>query len=154
MINEKDILAMLQNGESTDDLAQKFADILNKGEELYKEELAAKAKADAEAKAKAIIDAEKEEKMDAILDSIYEFILDYYCDDDEDVAELDKAFEGFSAKDAIAAIEQIGSLTVELTNLLEGFDFPTKKPAKKTKISIGPSDTDFVINSFLKSIGL
>ena len=154
MINEKDILAMLQNGENADDIAQKLIDTLNKGKELYDEELAAKAKADAEAKAKAIIDAEKEDAMEAILDSIYEFIYTYYCDDEDDVADLDKAFEGFSAKDAIAAIEQIGSLTVELTNLLEGFDFPTKKPTKKTKISIGPNDADFVINSFLKSIGL
>ena len=169
MINEKDILAMLQNGESADDIAQKLVDVLNKGKDLYNEELAAKAKADEEAKAKAAFEVEKQEDMADILDKVYQFVFKWYCDDDDDVAELDKVFASFTAKDVIKTIEEMGAMALELNGLFDTLNFnfkkPTKQvaveaPGKKAKPSVfeftikDEKDADFVINSFLKSIGL
>lgn len=159
MINEKDILAMLQNGEKADDIAQKLVDVLNKGKDLYEEELAEKAKADEEAKAKAAAEVEKQEDMADVLDAIYQFVFKWYCDDDDDVAELDKVFASFTAKDAVKMVEEAGAAALELTNMFDTLNFTFKKPAK-TKPSVfefkinDKKDADFVINSFLKSIGL
>ena len=158
MINEKDILAMLQNGESADDIAQKLVDTLNKGKELYNEELAAKAKADEEAKAKAANELEKQEDMADILDAIYQFVFKWYCEDDKDIAELDEIFADVTPKDVIKMIEEAGSVVLEMTNLFDMFNSSTKKKNKKPsvfKFEIdNKADADFVINSFLKSIGL
>lgn len=169
MINEKDILAMLQNGESADDIAGMLANALNNAKAQYDEEIAAKAKADEEAKRKAAFEIEKQEDMADILDKIYQFVLKWYCDDDDDIAELDKVFASFTAKDAVKMIEEAGAAALEITNLFDtlNFDFkaPTKQvaveaPGKKTKPSVfeftikDEKDADFIINSFLKSIGL
>ena len=169
MINEKDILAMLQNGEKADDIAQKLVDVLNKGKDLYDEELAAKAKADEEAKAKAAAEVEKQEDMADVLDAIYQFVFKWYCEDDDDLAELDKVFASFTAKDVIKAIEDMGAMALELNGLFDTLNFsfktPTKQvakeaPGKKAKPSEfeftinDKKDADYIINTFLKSIGL
>lgn len=169
MINEKDILAMLQNGENPDDIAQKLVDVLNKGKDLYNEELAAEAKADEEAKAKAAAEIEKQEDMTKVLDIIYQFVLKWYCDDDNDIAELDKMFASFTAKDAVKMVEEAGAAALEITNLFDTLNFsfgaPVKQiaveaPGKKAKPSVfeftikDEKDADCIINSFLKSIGL
>ena len=70
MLNEKDILAMLQNGKSLDDIASELADTLNNVKAKYDEELAAKADAAAEAELK----REKNEEMSEILTLIHNFI--------------------------------------------------------------------------------
>ena len=165
MINEKDILAMLQNGEKADDIAQKLVDVLNKGKDLYEEELAEQAKADEEAKAKAAAEVEKQEDMADVLDAIYEFVYRWYCDSDEDIKELDKVFASFTAKDAIKMIEEAGAMALELNGLFDTLNFsfktPTKQaPGKKAKPSVfeftikDEKDADHIINTFLKSIGL
>jgi hypothetical protein len=159
MINEKDILAMLQNGEKADDIAQKLVDVLNKGKDLYSEELAAKAKADEEAKAKAAAEVEKQEDMADILDKIYQFVFKWYCDDDDDVAELDKAFASFTAKDAIKYVEEAGAMALQMTKMFDTLNFK-QVPCKKAKPAVfeftieDKKDADHIINSFLKSIGL
>ena len=165
MINEKDILAMLQSGENADDIAQKLVDVLNKGKELYNEELAEKAKADEEAKAKAVAEAEKQEDMADILDKIYQFVFKWYCDDNDDVAELDKAFASFTAKDAIKYVEEAGAMALQMTKMFDTLNFklgtPVKQvPGKKAKPAVfefkieDKKDADHIINTFLKSIGL
>ena len=160
MINEKDILAMLQNGEKADDIAQKLVDTLNSAKEKYDEELAAKAKADEEARIKAANEVEKQEDMADILDAIYQFVFKWYCEDDDDVQQLDKLFSGFTAKDVIKQVEEMGVVAVELSKELENlntllFANKDKKPAINFGFDINSKkDADFIINSFLKSIGL
>ena len=165
MLNEKDVLAMLQNGKSLDDIASELADTLNSVKAKYDEELAAKAKADEEAKAKAAAEVEKQEDMADVLDKIYQFVFKWYCDDDDDVAELDKVFASFTAKDTIKMIEEAGAMALELNGLFDTLNFsfktPTKEaPVKRVKRPVfefnikDEKDADFVINSFLKSIGL
>lgn len=169
MINEKDILAMLQNGEKADDIAQKLVDTLNKAQKTYNDELAAKAKADEEAKQKEQREIAKQEDMADILDAIYRFVFQWYCETDDDVAELDKVFASFTAKDAIKAIEDMGTMALELNGLFDTLNFSFKKPnkqiaveapGKKAKPSVfeftidSKKDADNIINSFLKSIGL
>jgi hypothetical protein len=157
MINEKDILAMLQNGKSLDDIASELADTLNNVKAKYDEELAAKAKADEEAKAKAAAEVEKQEDMADILDKIYRFVFKWYCDDNDDVAELNKLFASFTAKDAVKMVEEAGAAALEITNLFDTLNFGFKAPDKNSVFEFtikDEKDADFVINSFLKSIGL
>ena len=165
MINEKDILAMLQNGEKVDDIAEMLTEALNKAKDAYEEELAEKAKADEEAKAKAAAELEKQEDMADVLDAIYQFVYKWYCEDDDDVAELDKVFASFTAKDAIKMVEEAGAMALELNGLFDTLNFsfktPTKEaPGKKAKPSVfeftikDEKDVDHIINTFLKSLGL
>ena len=166
MINEKDILARLQNGESVDDIAQTLIDTLSKAKDAYEKELAEKAKADEEAKAREAAKAEKIEDMADVLDAIYDFIYKWYCEDDDDVCELDKAFASFTAKDAIKMIEDAGKMAIELNDLFDILEFSFEEPleAKQTAAKAEPSvfklaidnkkDADHIINSFLKSLGL
>ncbi len=163
MINEKDILARLQNGESADDIAQALIDVLNSAKDKYDEELAAQAKANEEANAKLKLEAEKQDDMDIVLNAIYDFIYKWYCEDDEDIADLDKIFGGFTSKDAINLIEEAGAAAIEMTKMFNNINnlcFATEAPNKNVKpatfefVIDDKKDADFVINSFLKSLGL
>ena len=51
MINEKDLLTRLQNGENFDDIVREVTESLNRANKVYEEEVAAKAVKEAEAKA-------------------------------------------------------------------------------------------------------
>lgn len=51
MINEKDLLTRLQNGENFDDIVKEVTESLNRANKVYEEEVAAKAAKEAEAKA-------------------------------------------------------------------------------------------------------
>ena len=152
MINEKDILAMLQNGESADDIAQKLVDVLNKGKNLYDEELAAKAKANEEAE-------NKIKDMKVIIDLVHDFVLEYYCESEEDINKLEEIFATFTPEEAIKQIEEAGALALEINKMIDKMNlcFPLETPTKKPKCEFkvnSKADADFVINSFLKSIGL
>lgn len=50
MINEKDLLTRLQNGENFDDIVKEVTESLNRANKVYEEEVAAKAAKEAEAK--------------------------------------------------------------------------------------------------------
>ena len=156
MINEKDILAMLQNGEKADDIAQKLVDVLNKGKTLYNEELAAKAKADEEAKAKAALDAEKQEDMTKVLDIVYQFVLKWYCDSDEDIKELDETYKAFTPKAVIEAIEEIGKFAIQLDNMKSMFEFtiPAVENVAVKRVPRPKKSADDTIAAFMKNLGL
>lgn len=151
MISEKDILAMLQNGESADEIAQMLADTLNKGKALYNEELAARAEAAAEAELK----REKNEEMTEILTLIHNFIYKYYCETEEDVAQLDDIFNSLDVDDLIKQIEEVGTMAFEFSKAFDEL-FP-KNEENKAHFDFNlksKSDTDHIIDTFLKSIGL
>ena len=91
--------------------------------------------------------------MENILDSIYNFLIKYYCDDEKDAQIINDVFDNLDAKKAIESIEEIGSIMIEVDQQLKDLDkmVQVKKPvATKKKVP----NIDAVINDFLKSIGL
>lgn len=103
-----DILARLQNGETSDDIAKDLTTMLNSACKQYNEE---KAKAEAEAKAKADLEARKakQEKMKLesfclLFEDFKTFLHEFYGYEYED---LDK----IAAKDILAVIDAYADLS-------------------------------------------
>ena len=160
MVNSKDILTRLQNGEKAEDIANELINALNDANDAYNKEVEAK-KAEDEAKAKKVAD------MQDILDLLHDFCIDYYCDNNEDIDAVEEAFTEFTAEKVIEIVEEAGAAVLELDKQIDQlgkwFDtFPTfsfgKLPKSTVKLKIDkdarPADADAVIGKFLKSIGL
>lgn len=160
MVNSKDILTRLQNGEKAEDIANELINALNDANDTYNKEVAAK-KAENEAKAKKVAD------MQDILDLLHDFCIEYYCDNNEDINKVEEAFDEFTAEKVIETVEEAGETIALLEEHLKGIEkmfadnpfFSIKKPEVEIKIDKNAAprskaDADFVIKSFLKSIGL
>ena len=157
MVNSKDILARLQNGEKAEDIANELINALNDANDTYNKEVAAK-KAEDEAKANKVAD------MQDILDLLHDFCIEYYCDSNEDINEVHAAFNELTAEKVIEIVEEASAAVLELDNQLEKWlntfpTFPFGKLSKPTvELKVGkdatPADADAVIDKFLKSIGL
>ena len=153
MVNSKDILTRLQNGEKAEDIANELINALNDANDTYNKEAAAK-KAEDEAKAKR--EARKVADMQDILDALHDFCIEYYCDSNEDINEVHAAFNELTAEKVIEMVEEVGTAVLEFD---KWFSFPfgkLTKPTVELKIDkdAKPVDADAVISSFLKSIGL
>ena len=138
MVNSKDILTRLQNGEKAEDIANELINALNDANDAYNKEVEAK-KAESEVKAKKVAD------MQDILDLLHDFCIEYYCDSNED----------------INAVEEAGAAVLELDEQLKDIEkmfdtFPFGKSTVELKVGkdATPADADAVIGKFLKSIGL
>lgn len=141
MVNSKEILARLQNGEDADAIAKELVNALNEAKSAYNAEIAA--------------NKEKITDMEKILDSIYSFLIKYYCDDEKDAQIINNVFDNLDAKRAIETIEEMGSVMIELDQQLKDLDKMFKVDTKSEKAKIkAPNTADAVINDFLKSIGL
>lgn len=157
MVNSKDILARLQNGEKAEDIANELINALNDANDTYNKEVAAK-KAEDEVKAKKIAD------MQDILDLLHDFCIEYYCDSNEDIDEVHATFNEFTAEKVIEIVEEAGAAVLkfdeQLKDIEKMFDtFPfgkLSKPTVELKLDkdVTPADADAVIGKFLKSIGL
>ena len=160
MVNSKDILTRLQNGEKAEDIANELINALNDANDAYNKEVEAE-KTEDEAKAKKVAD------MQDILDLLHDFCIEYYCDNNEDINEVEAAFKEFTAEKVIEIVEEAGAAVLELDKQIDQlgkwFDtFPTFSFGKLTKptveLKVGkdatPADADAVIGKFLKSIGL
>lgn len=157
MINSKDILARLQNGETAESIANELINALNDANDTYNKEVAAK-KAEDEAKANKVAD------MQDILDLLHDFCIEYYCDNNEDINEVHAAFNELTAEKVIEIVEEASAAVLELDNQLDKWlnTFPTfsfgklSKPTVELKVGkdATPADADAVIDKFLKSIGL
>ena len=153
MVNSKDILARLQNGEKAEDIANELINALNDANDTYNKEVA-----ESEAKANKVAD------MQDILDLLHGFCIEYYCDSNEDINEVHGAFNELTAEKVIEIVEEASAAVLELDNQLEKWlnTFPTFPFGKLTKptveLKVGkdatPADADEVIGRFLKSIGL
>lgn len=151
----EEILSRLQSGEEADKIADELVEALNKAKNDHESNSLAK-----EREANMISD------MEVILELVHDFIEDYYCETEEDLAKLEECFKDCDAKSVIAAIEEAGAMAIQFTESLNDIEalFNQKikcpKGAKtiKTpslKFEIGSKkDADQIINSFLKSIGL
>lgn len=112
MYNVNDILAMLQNGESADTIAQNFADTLNAAIQKKKEEEEKQKKADAAA----AIRSNKIADLTDILDYILDFIDEYYP---ELAADLDMEIETSDVEAIVDELDRTVPQVVSLTNSLK-----------------------------------
>ena len=158
MVNSKDILTRLQNGEKAEDIANELINALNDANDAYNKEVEAK-KAEDEAKAKR--DARKVADMQDILDLLHDFCIEYYCDNNEDINEVEAAFNEFTAEKVIEIVEEAGAAVLKLDEQLKDIEkmfgtFPFSKPTVELRLDkeATPADADAVIGKFLKSIGL
>ena len=154
MVNSKDILTRLQNGEKAEDIANELINALNDANDIYNKEIAAK-KAESEAKAKKVAD------MQDILDLLHDFCIEYYCDSNEDINAVEEAFDEFTAEKVIEIVEEAGAAVLKFDEQLKDIEkmfgaFPFSKPTVELKVGkdATPADADAVIGKFLKSIGL
>lgn len=154
MVNSKDILTRLQNGEKAEDIANELINALNDANDAYNKEVEAK-KAESETKAKKVAD------MQDILDLLHDFCIEYYCDNNEDINEVEAAFDEFTAEKVIEIVEEAGAAVLkfdeQLKDIEKMFDtFPFSKPTVELRLDkdATPADADAVIGKFLKSIGL
>ena len=154
MVNSKDILTRLQNGEKAEDIANELINALNDANDAYNKEVEAK-KAESETKAKKVAD------MQDILDLLHDFCIEYYCDNNEDINEVEAAFDEFTAEKVIEIVEEAGAAVLkfdeQLKDIEKMFDtFPFGKSTVELRLDkdATPADADAVIGKFLKSIGL
>lgn len=154
MVNSKDILTRLQNGEKAEDIANELINALNDANDAYNKEVEAK-KVESETKAKKVAD------MQDILDLLHDFCIEYYCDSNEDIDEVHATFNEFTAEKVIEIVEEAGATVLkfeeQLKDIEKMFDtFPFSKPTVELKLDkdATPADADAVIGKFLKSIGL
>lgn len=154
MVNSKDILTRLQNGEKAEDIANELISALNDANDAYNKEVEAK-KAESEAKAKKVAD------MQDILDLLHDFCIEYYCDSNEDINAVEEAFDEFTAEKVIEIVEEAGAAVLKFDEQLKDIEkmfstFPFGKSTVELKVGKDstPADADVVIGKFLKSIGL
>ena len=153
MVNSKDILARLQNGEKAEDIANELVSALNDAAKAYNKE-----KAESETKAKR--DAKKVADMQDILDLLHDFCIEYYCDNDKDINDVNAAFNEFTAEKVIEMVEEAGAAVFKFDEQLKDieniFDNYFHNPIVELKVDkdATPADADAVIGKFLKSIGL
>ena len=154
MVNSKDILTRLQNGEKAEDIANELINALNDANDAYNKEVEAK-KAESETKAKKVAD------MQDILDLLHDFCIEYYCDNNEDINEVEEAFDELTAEKVIEIVEEAGAAVLKFDEQLKNIDkmfgaFPFSKPTVELRLDkdATPADADAVIGKFLKSIGL
>ena len=159
MVNPKDILARLQNGEKAEDIANELINALNDANDTYNKEAAAK-KAEDEAKAKRA--AKKVTDMQDIIDLLHDFCIEYYCDNSDDIDAVEEAFTELTAEKLIAIVEEAGAAVLDMEKKLKDvekmFGMFNAAPVKTIKIDKDfvpcKKNADAVIGSFLKSIGL
>ena len=154
MVNSKDILTRLQNGEKAEDIANELINALNDANDAYNKEVEAK-KAESETKAKKVAD------MQDILDLLHDFCIEYYCDSNEDINAVEEAFDEFTAEKVIEIVEEAGAAVLKFDEQLKDIEkmfgaFPFSKPTVELRLDkdATPADADAVIGKFLKSIGL
>ena len=154
MVNSKDILTRLQNGEKAEDIANELVSALNDAAKAYNKE-----KAEDEAKAKR--DAKKVADMQDILDLLHDFCIEYYCDNDKDINDVNAAFNEITAEKVIEMVEEAGAAVLKFDEQLKDIEkmfgaFPFSKPTVELRLDkdATPADADAVIGKFLKSIGL
>jgi hypothetical protein len=154
---KEDILVRLQNGEQAEDIAKELVDALNAANDTFQKEQEAQKAKEAEKAAIEAKHAAKVEDMQEILDLIHDFCIDYYCDSNEDIDIVSKAFDEYNAETIIQMIEDMGAYVADLNKVQKELnhafgsllgDVPVVKVKKVEK------DPDEVINGFLRKLGL
>ena len=145
MYNVEEILAMLQNGESADTIAQSFADTLNAAIQKKKEAEEKQKKADIEA----AVRANKIADLTDILDYILDFIEEYYP---ELAADLDMEISAEEVEAIVDELDRTVPQVVSLTNSLKSIKTTPSPIVMKTT----PCAKDFnsIMGDFFKKNNL
>lgn len=156
MFSNEEILKMLRDGKSADEIAKSMSDALNNANKTYEAEKKAKEAAEKklaeEREAKAIRETEKIEYLDGILDDLDDWFAEYY----DGVS----PFEDVMAEDIISLFDKCSDFCSLFTSsVLKDGDyhfFSAKNDNGKvsTKSSNKKIDADSIIDEFLKELGL
>lgn len=141
MFNEKDILARLQNGEDAQTIANEMADMINKANKMYADELAKAEEAKRAEEQARIVQEQKKADLQSILDEFAAWFQEYYNID---------AGDELKAESVLEVIDGIQ----EYMDALKGLEMVIgKKPAVKVIKSNTKLSADDTINQFLKNMG-
>ena len=160
MINSKDILARLQNGETAENIANEMVNALNAANDQFQKEEEAKRAAAEAVKGKEL---QKLQDLQEIIDLMHDFCIEYYCETDEDINTVQATFATLDAKSVDKMIEEAGAYAAKITEMQKHFDsmfgslFGTpivKKLPKKGAPAPETRTADAVIGDFLSSMGL
>lgn len=138
MFSNEEILKMLREGTSPDDVAKAMSDALNSANKAFEAEKKAKLAEEKEAR-----NAEKIKYLNNILDDFADWYAEYYAG----------SFEGVTAEDIIDLIDSSKELTSTFYSLLDVFDGKCRKN-DNGKLSKTEDIADKVLDSFLKELGL
>lgn len=134
MITKEEILARLKKGETADNIADELIKTLNSANDIYIQEQ----------KAKEANEIKKNNEMQYIIDTIYDFCRSWYCETDEDVKTLDEVFDHLDAKSVLANIEAFSAYAAELNDFVDQFNAVPKDN----------TNADAVLADYIKSLGL
>ena len=138
MFDEKVILARLQNGEDAQAIANEMADMINKANKMYADELAKAEEAKRAEEQKQAVQKQKIADLQAILDEFALWFQEYYNID---------AGDELKAESIMELIDGVQ----EYMDALKGLEMVIgKKPAVKVVKRPSADDT---INQFLKQMG-
>ena len=141
MFDEKTILARLQNGEDAQSIANEMADMINKANKLYADELAKAEEAKRAEEKKKALELQKTADLQDILDQFAAWFQEYYNIDAGGELKADSIME------IIDGIQ-------EYMDALKGLEMVIgKKPAVKVVKSSAKPSADDTINQFLKQMG-
>lgn len=146
MIDTKDILGMMAEGKTAEDIAKMMADALNEATRIQEEE-----------KKKDAVLAQKKIEAEDLADMIVAFLEAYY----PDLAELMSGFD-LSARhiieflDGFVADKKTMKELKFLVSLFKEAEVQEDKNSKSVKISktLTADEADMVVGNFLKKMGL
>lgn len=136
MFNEKDILARLQNGEDAQTIANEMADMINKANKMYADELAKAEEAKRAEEKKKALQKQKKADLQDILDQFTLWFAQYYGIE-----------ETLSADQVMEWADSIQDTLHLLGNLDKMIAKPKVKVAKKS------NNPDETLDAFLKQMG-
>ena len=138
MFDEKVILARLQNGEDAQTIANEMAEMINKANKMYADEVAKAEEAKRAEEQKQAIQKQKTADLQDVLDQFAAWFQEYYNID---------AGDELKAESVMEIIDGIQ----EYMDALKGLEMVIdKKPAVKVVKKASADDT---INQFLKQMG-
>lgn len=141
MFDEKVILARLQNGEDAQTIANEMAEMINKANKMYADEVAKAEEAKRAEEKKQAVQKQKMADLQDILDQFVAWFQEYYNID---------AGDELKAESVMEIIDGIQEYMDALKGLEMAFG---KKPAVKVIKSNTKPSADDTINQFLKQMG-
>ena len=138
MFTEKDILARLQNGEDAQTIANEMAEMINKANKMYADEVAKAEEAKKAEERKKALELQKTADLQDILDQFAAWFQEYYNIDAGDELKADAILEIIDdVQEYMDALKNLGMVI-------------GRKPAVKVVKKPSADDT---INQFLKNMG-
>ena len=154
MVRVEDLMAAIQNGQSSDDLAAEYAKALNEANARVKADAEAKAKAEAEARAASVKVADAK----AVVVPLVKYLQTYIPE--MDLGEVTDADMEEAAEFLVSAIDEVKvqlAPQLKLLKMLGGLDLDGETPKAKLNITRKPQTIGGKkdpIADFLKDMGL